>query len=54
MRSESEVNLMKGVYQYIRDLWRNPKKSFGAEGWRNKIVELRKEPALLRRERPTR
>lgn len=44
---------MKGVYQYIRDIWKKPKAGLG-ELWKKRLVEWRKEPAVLRVERPTR
>lgn len=46
--------MAKGVYHYIRELWKNPKKGFGADAWKNKLTEWRKEPAILRIDKPTR
>ena len=45
---------MKSMYQHLRELWKNPKKSFGREGYRDYLVTLRAQPAVIRVERPTR
>jgi len=42
-----------GYYKYIRELWKNPKKSFGRD-YTKLLVKLRKEPSVHRIERPTR
>jgi len=42
-----------GYYKYIRELWKNPKKTFGRE-YTNLLVKLRKEPSVHRLERPSR
>ena len=39
--------------QHIRNLWKQPKKSLG-ETWRNRLVQMRREPSTIRLERPTR
>lgn len=43
-----------GYQKYLAKLWNKPKLNFGAESWRNYLVKLRKEPAILRVENPTR
>lgn len=45
---------MKSAYSYIRDLWKSPKKSFGSLAWRDRLVAWRKEPNVIKIERPTR
>lgn len=45
---------MKSMYQYIREVWKNPKKALGREGYRNHMVILRQQPATIRVNRPTR
>jgi len=50
---------MKGMYHYIRDIWKKPKENINKLhddhlAWRDYLVELRKEPAILRVERPLR
>lgn len=42
-----------GMYQYIRDAWKNPRENLG-EIWQARIMEWRREPATIRIERPTR
>ena len=44
---------MKGIYQYIRNLWKKPKKELG-DLWKKRLIEWRKEPAIYRIKRPTR
>lgn len=41
------------LYKYIRELWKNPKSNLG-ELWKKRLIELRKNPAVFRLERPTR
>ncbi|MDY6762065.1 MAG: 50S ribosomal protein L15e [Candidatus Nanohaloarchaea archaeon] len=41
------------LYQYVRDAWKNPKENLG-DLWRDRLVEWRREPALVETERPTR
>ena len=43
-----------GYYKYLNKLWKTPKKNFGAAAWRDRLVELRSQPAILRIHRPTR
>ncbi len=43
-----------GLYKYINKAWKNPQKGFGKTEWHNRLVELRKQPAILRVEKPSR
>jgi len=43
-----------GYYKYLNKFWKNPRESFGSEDWREWLVELRRQPAILRVHRPTR
>ena len=42
-----------GMYKYIKNLWKKPKKNLG-EVWKNRLVQYRKEPATKRIDVPTR
>ncbi|MEK6983392.1 MAG: 50S ribosomal protein L15e [Nanoarchaeota archaeon] len=42
-----------GMYQYIRETWKNPKENLG-ELWQQRLIKWRKEPTTLRLDRPTR
>ena len=42
-----------GLYQYVRDVWKNPKQNLGPV-WRERLIAWRKEPSTIRIERPTR
>ena len=42
-----------GMYQYIREAWKNPNKNL-AELWHQRIIKWRQEPATIRIEKPTR
>ena len=42
-----------GFYKYIRESWKQPKKSLG-DLWTKRLVQWRREPTTLRIERPTR
>lgn len=42
-----------GMYKYIREAWKKPKKNM-PETYRNLLLEVRREPATIRLERPTR
>ena len=42
-----------GMYQYIRDAWKQPRESLG-ELWQQRLIKWRQEPVTLRIERPTR
>ena len=39
------------MYRYLRELWKKPKEN---ENWKRMIIQFRKEPAVLRVEKPTR
>ena len=47
-----------GYLKYLRELWKKPKegfeKLFGPNAWRDWLVQLRSQPAILRIEKPTR
>lgn len=43
-----------GYLKYIKKIWKKPKENFGSEAWRDWLVKLRAEPALVRLEHPTR
>jgi len=43
-----------GYAKYLKHLWNKPKENFGVERWRTWLVQLRKEPILIRVEHPTR
>lgn len=45
---------MKGLYQYVREAWKNPKKSLGKAFIQKRLVEWRRQPAVHRVSRPTR
>ncbi|MBU1198431.1 MAG: 50S ribosomal protein L15e [Nanoarchaeota archaeon] len=42
-----------GMYKYMRDLWKQPKKNLG-ENYKQMLILWRKQPVTLRVERPTR
>lgn len=42
-----------GMYKYIKDLWKNPKKNM-SELWRARLIKWRREPVTVRIEKPTR
>jgi len=42
-----------GMYQHVRELWKQPKKNLG-EIWKQRIINWRKEESTVRVERPTR
>ncbi len=44
---------MSAAGKYIRNLWLNPKKNLG-HLWKEKLIDLRKNPAVLRVDNPTR
>jgi len=44
---------MKGMYQYIRNLWKSPKKNM-KDNFKNKLLQWRKEERFTRIEKPTR
>lgn len=41
------------MYKYIRDIWKKPKENLG-EIWQQRLIQWRKEPTIVRLERPTR
>ena len=42
-----------GLYQHIRDIWKNPKENLGSL-WQQRLVQWRREETTVRIERPTR
>ncbi|MHC1610069.1 MAG: 50S ribosomal protein L15e [Candidatus Methanospirareceae archaeon] len=46
--------MAKSFYSYIREAWKRPKESYVGEFRRLRLKEWRKEPAVIRLERPTR
>ena len=42
------------LYTALKNLWKKPKASVGKLAWRDKIVELRKQTAITKLDRPTR
>ena len=42
-----------GIYKYIRELWKKPKKNM-PELWKKRLMKWRREPTTVRIERPTR
>lgn len=42
-----------GAYKYIRDAWKDPKENLG-DVWQDRLVQWRKEPAIVEAENPTR
>ena len=42
-----------GMYNYIREAWKNPKEGLG-ELWQQRIIKWRQEPTTIRLQRPTR
>ncbi len=47
-------DIMKGLYQSVRELWKKPRKNLGKKFVTQRLVEWRKQPAVLRIDRPTR
>lgn len=43
-----------GYQAYLSKLWKTPKANFGTQRWRAWLMQLRREPAILRVEQPTR
>lgn len=43
-----------GYYKYLKKLWKKPKANFGTLAWRDWLVQLRSQPAILRIQKPTR
>ncbi len=42
-----------GVYKYIKQLWKNPKKN-NPELWKKRLIQWRREPVTIRIDKPTR
>lgn len=42
-----------GIYKYIKQLWKNPKKNM-PELWKKRLIQWRREPVTIRIEKPTR
>ncbi len=42
-----------GMYQYVRALWKRPKESLG-KLWQERLIRWRREPAVVRIDKPTR
>ena len=42
-----------GIYKYIKQLWKNPKKN-NPELWKKRLIQWRREPVTIRIEKPTR
>jgi len=43
-----------GYYKYVAELWKRPKKSMLAEIYKQRLIKWRREPAIVRVEKPTR
>ena len=50
MRKDTKM----GYQKYLRQMWKRPKQGMGAENWRKWLIQLRKEPSIIRVEHPTR
>ncbi len=44
---------MKGLYQYVREVWKKPQQNLG-ELWQERLIAWRRENSTTRIERPTR
>ena len=44
---------MKSFYNFIKEIWKKPKENLG-EIYKQRLIEWRKEPAVIRIEKPTR
>jgi large subunit ribosomal protein L15e len=42
-----------GFYKYVQELWKRPKDNLG-DLWKERLVQWRREPTIVRLERPTR
>lgn len=51
--NREEVNEM-GMYKYIREAWKSPKKSYVGELLKKRMIQWRRDPVVKRIERPTR
>lgn len=45
--------MAKGMYQHLAEAWKKPKEKLG-ENFRGKLIQFRREPTVMRIERPTR
>ena len=45
---------MKSLYQHVRQVWKKPKQNLGAEAYQARLIQWRREPAVIKIERPTR
>ncbi len=45
--------MAQGLYQHVRELWKNPRESM-PELWRERLLQWRKEESTVRLEHPTR
>lgn len=43
-----------GMYKYIREAWKSPKKSYVGELLKKRMIQWRRDPVVKRIERPTR
>ncbi|HKZ49607.1 MAG TPA: 50S ribosomal protein L15e [Candidatus Nanoarchaeia archaeon] len=43
-----------GYQSYMSEKWTQPKENFGKEAWKKWLMQLRREPSVLRVENPTR
>ena len=43
-----------GYQKYVRECWKKPKKNLGKTEWQEWIIKLRKEPAIIRTDKPKR
>ena len=42
-----------GLYKYIKEIWKKPKKNM-PDLWRERLIKWRREPVTVRIEKPTR
>lgn len=42
-----------GLYKHVRETWKNPRENLG-DIWRDRLVEWRRQPAIVKTDRPTR
>jgi large subunit ribosomal protein L15e len=43
-----------GYQSYLGEMWTQPKENFGKESWKKWLMQLRREPSVLRVDNPTR
>lgn len=46
--------MVKGMYHYIREVWKNPDETYVDELMRERLQKWRREPAVVRIDKPTR